>query len=147
MSTKESKKIVKTYNRIARTIIEFETLWHLAWSRSIDASKAGLHATLLIRHPKNNRLYVNFDREILLLIRETKSLLRMGVAVPESARLVVLQEDKFKSFFNQLSFALSEYEKVLSRVPPITAKLLKPHLEDMRRKLQPGSYYSLLTTH
>ena len=27
MTTKESKKIVKTYNRIARTIIEFETLW------------------------------------------------------------------------------------------------------------------------
>ena len=43
----ESKKIVKTYNRIARTIIEFETLWQLAWTKSIDASKAGLQATLL----------------------------------------------------------------------------------------------------
>ena len=29
MTTKESKKIVKTYNRIARTIIEFETLWQV----------------------------------------------------------------------------------------------------------------------
>eukprot|EP00966_Prymnesium_polylepis_P254089 5871824-Prymnesium_polylepis.1 len=138
MSTKESKKIVKTYNRIARTIIEFETLWQLAWVKSIDASKAGLQATLLIRHPKNDKLYVNFDREILLLIRETKCLMRMGVSVPESARLVVLQEHKFKSFYNQLSYAILEYEKVLSRVPPITGTLLKPHLEDMRRKLQPG---------
>ena len=62
----------------------------------------------------------------------------MGVSVPESARLVVLQEQKFKSFYNQLSYAIQEYEKVLSRVPPITGTLLKPHLEDMRRKLQPG---------
>lgn len=28
LATKESKKIVKTYNRVARALIEFETLWH-----------------------------------------------------------------------------------------------------------------------
>ena len=49
MSTKESKKIVKTYNRIARTIVEFETLWHIAWGKSIDASKAGLQVPLRAR--------------------------------------------------------------------------------------------------
>lgn len=88
---RRSKKIVKTYNKIARTIVEFETLWQLAWVKSIDASKAGLQATLLVRSPKTGRLFVNFDREILLLIRETKFLIRMGVVVPESARLVLLQ--------------------------------------------------------
>ena len=108
MSTKESKRIVKTYNRIARTIVEFETLWHIAWGKSIDASKAGLQATLLVRHPTSAKLIVNFDREILLLIRETKCLLRMGVAVPSGARLVVMQEMKFKSFFNQLSYGVKQ---------------------------------------
>jgi dynein heavy chain len=93
MTSKESKKIVKTYNRIARTIIEFETLWHLAWTKSIEASKAGLQATLIIRH--NGKLFVNFDREILLLIRETKCLMRIGVDVPQAARMVALQEDKY----------------------------------------------------
>ena len=77
--------------RIARTIVEFETLWHLAWQKSIDASKAGLQATLLIRHPKSNAYLVNFDREILLLIRETRCLLRLGVPIPDSARLVLMQ--------------------------------------------------------
>ena len=32
------------------------------------------------------------------------------VQVPPSARMVVLQEDKFKSFFNKLSFALKQHE-------------------------------------
>jgi len=138
MSTKESKKIVKTYNRIARTIVEFETLWHLAWSRSIDQSKAGLQATLIIRHPANNKLYVNFDREILQLIRETKCLMRMGVEAPESAKMVLLQEAKFKSYYNKLSYALEQYEEVVGKIMPITATLLKPHLADMERKVQPG---------
>ena len=106
MTTKESKKIVKTYNRIARTIIEFETLWHIAWTKSIEASKAGLQATLIIRHPSNGKLYVNFDREIMQLIREAKCLMRMHVDVPESARMVLLQEDKFKAYFNKLSYSL-----------------------------------------
>ena len=118
MQTKESKKIVKTYNRIARTIIEFETLWQIAWTKSIEASKAGLQATLVIRHPSNGKLYVNFDREILLLIRETKCLMRMGVQVPPSARMVVLQEGKFKSFFNKLSFALKQHEEQVKHVLP-----------------------------
>ena len=114
MTTKESKKIVKTYNRIARTIVEFETLWHMAWTKSIDASKAGLQATLIIRHPDNDRLYVNFDREILLLIREAKCLHRIGLDVPDAARSVMLQEAKFKAFHNQLSYALELYDKAMA---------------------------------
>ena len=138
MMTKESKKIVKTYNRIARTIVEFETLWHMAWTKSIDASKAGLQATLIIRHPSNGKLYVNFDREIMQLIRETKCLLRIGVEVPESAKMVLMQEDKFKSYYNKLAYALEQYDAVVEKLLPITAPLLKPHLQDMERKIQPG---------
>jgi dynein heavy chain len=32
MTTKESKKIIKTYNKVARALIEYETLWHHAVS-------------------------------------------------------------------------------------------------------------------
>ena len=138
MATQEGKKIVKLYNRIARTIVEFETLWHMAWMNQIDASKTGLNATLIIRHPSNDRLYVNFDREILQLIRESKSLMRLGIEVPETARIVLLQEDKFKSYYNELSYSISQYDSVISRIMPQTASLLKPHLLDMERKMQPG---------
>ena len=91
MATKESKRIVKTYNRVARALIEFETLWHQAWMRSIENAKAGLQATLIVRHPDTGRLLVNFDKEIMQLMRETKWLQRMGVEVPESAKMVLLQ--------------------------------------------------------
>ena len=52
MTTKESKKIVKTYNKLARTHRRVRDLWHLAWSKSIEQAKAGLQATLIIRHPQ-----------------------------------------------------------------------------------------------
>ena len=138
MNTKESKKVVKTYNKIVRTIIEFETLWMLAWTKGIEAAKAGLQATLIVRHPKTDKLHVNFDREILQLLRETRCLMRMGIEVPESAKMVLMQEQKFKEHHNLLSHALTEYDIVMSNVLPITKPLLKPHIAELERVIQPG---------
>ena len=95
LASKESKKIIKTYNKVARTLVAFEFLWYEAWKKSVEAAKAGLRDT---HHPppKTNRLYVNFDREILQLIREAKCLRRIGVEVPEAAKMVLLQEESLR---------------------------------------------------
>ena len=37
MGTKESRRIVKTYNRVARALIEFEALWNQAWLKSVES--------------------------------------------------------------------------------------------------------------
>ncbi|GBG33121.1 Dynein heavy chain 5, axonemal [Hondaea fermentalgiana] len=138
LSTKDAKRIIKTYNKVARTLVAFEYLWFQAWQQSIETAKAGLQATLIIRHPDDDRLYVNFDQEILQLIREAKCLDRMGIDIPESAKIVLLQETKFKSYYNDLQYALKEYERVTRRVIPVAADLLKPHMRDMEYKLRPG---------
>eukprot|EP00899_Mesostigma_viride_P009796 jgi/Mesvir1/18818/Mv04309-RA.2 len=140
MATKESKRIVKTYNKVAKALIEFETLWHQAWVKSIDSAKAGLQATLIVRHPENGRLLVNFDKEILQLMRETKNLQRLGIEVPESAKMVLLQEEKFKSYYNQLSYALREYDRVMASILVVAKPLLGPHLDDLDKKIQPGMF-------
>lgn len=37
MGTKDSRRIIKTYNRVAKTLMEFEALWHQAWLMSVDS--------------------------------------------------------------------------------------------------------------
>jgi hypothetical protein len=49
-----------------------------------------------------------------------------GMDVPESARMVLLQEEKFKSYYNELSFVLKEYERILSKVSRRSPQLLRP---------------------
>jgi len=138
LNSKEAKRIIKTYNKVARTLVAFEYLWYQAWVQSIDTAKAGLQATLIVRHPEDHKLYVNFDHEILQLIREAKCLDRMGIAIPESAKIVLLQEPKFKSYFNDLQYVLREYRRIADRVAPVTQKLLTIHFKDMDYKLRPG---------
>jgi dynein heavy chain len=138
LASKESKRIIKTYNKVARTLIAFEYLWYEAWCASIDAAKAGLQATLVIRHPDTGKLYVNFDLELFQLIRETKCLVKLDVTIPESGKIVLLQEEKYKSYYNDLKYMLSEYERITQKIIPVTQKLLEPHLQTMELKLRPG---------
>jgi dynein heavy chain len=140
MTTKESKRIVKTYNRVARALIEFEMLWHQGWVKSIENAKAGLQATLIVRHPDSGKLLVNFDKEIMQLMRETKYLQRMGVEVPESAKMVLLQETKFKLYYNELGYVLREHARVMAEIHPVATLLLAPHIEDLEKKISPGLY-------
>ena len=140
MRTKESKRTVKTYNTVAKALVAFETLWLRAWRKSIEDSKAGLQATLIVRHPETGNLLVNFDKEIMQLMRETKYLQRMGVDFPESANMVLLQEEKFKHYYNQLSYALREYDRVVATAAPVCLEMLGPHLRDLENRLRPGMY-------
>jgi dynein heavy chain len=137
MTTTESKKIILTCNKVARALIKFEAHWHHAWCKSIVVAKSERQATLIVGHPRTGKLFVNFDREILQLVRETKCLQRIGIEGPESANMVLLQEDKFKSYCNQLAFVIEEYDRVLQMIIPAIKSLLKPHLEDLNGKLQP----------
>jgi len=138
MELKDSKKAVKVYNKIARTVVEFEALWELAWVRGIEAAKSGLQSTLLVRHPTTEKLYVNFDHQILELMKEAKCLRRLGHEIPESAKMVLMMEDKYKHHYNLLSYALAEYERVMANVPEILAPLLKPHMAELTCVINPG---------
>ncbi len=93
---------------------------------------------MIVRHEENKKLYVNFDLEIMQLIREAKCMDRVGIEIPESARIILLQEDKFKAYYYELLFVLKEYERIIGKVKPIMKTLLGPHIDDLELKLRPG---------
>jgi dynein heavy chain len=136
--SKESKKTVKHYNKLARALIEFETLWFQAWQKSTQAAKRGLRARLIVTHPHTNELRVNFDQGVMELIRESKHLQLMGFKIPNSAKIVLMLEDKLKGYYNQLSHALEVYSRVVRMVSPVVRSLLKPHLQDLMHTLSPA---------
>lgn len=137
-ASKEGRRIVKTYNRVAKTLVAYEYLWTNAWIDSIETAKSGLAATLIVRHPDDGNLYVNFDAEILQLIREAKCLERLGVKIPESAQMVLLQEPKFKETYTELALILKDYSRIISKVIPVTLPLLRPAISDLEYRLKPG---------
>lgn len=72
----------------------------------VKNKQTAYQATLIIRHPDDGKLYVNFDQEILQLIREAKILDRMGIEIPESAKIALFQarSDTLHAFPPRIQF-------------------------------------------
>ena len=140
MATMEAKRVVKSYNRVASVLMQFEVLWHQGWCDAISTARSGLQATILIRHADSGEKapLVNFDPHILELIRETKCLQRMGVEVPLEALSVAQHEDRFKSTVNRLNYMLLENTRVRGKIDISYLKLLRPRLDRLNELMEPG---------
>ena len=66
-------------------------------------AKTGLAASLLVRHPETKELYVNFDPQILGLIRETECLARLGLEIPPVAMAIRSKQGYFKEIYNNIT--------------------------------------------
>ena len=138
----EAKPIIRMYNRVASALIEFETLWFNAWLDALDVVKTGLQATLLVRVEEadgTDRLHVNFDFDVLQMIKETTWMLRIGgLDLPDAALLVKAQDEKFKGFYESLSFMLQRLDDVKGKIDAIYGKLMLPLLEEVDARIAPG---------
>ncbi|KAJ3166591.1 Dynein heavy chain 5, axonemal [Geranomyces variabilis] len=137
LDSSEARKHIRNYNKLARALVEFEMLWHRTWFNVVDQAKTALQATLLVSDAEGN-LYVNFDKQILLLIKETKHMQRLGLLVPESVRNVCLKEMYYKNLYSGLQSILQAKKRVLDKVTNVLRRALVPHIEDLDRCLQPG---------
>ena len=133
---KESRKVVKHYNKLAKTLIEFESVWYTAWVKSSDMARQGLRSRLIVQH--EGQLLVNFDTSVLTLMKEAKHLQLMGFEIPNSAKIILLLEAKLKANHAELSFALNKYHSVKAAIPSNCLPLLTPHLAHLQSILTPA---------
>jgi dynein heavy chain len=135
---KESKNIVKRYNKLARTLLEFEGLYFDAFLQSTQQAKQGLRSHILARNPTTSELFVNFDDGILQLTREAKHLQMMQFSIPNNAKIVLLLQNKLKRFFVEFQYVLTRYKEVTKAVNPVCRHLLKPHFKDLASLIEPA---------
>eukprot|EP00698_Gefionella_okellyi_P018829 TRINITY_DN568_c0_g1_i2.p1 TRINITY_DN568_c0_g1~~TRINITY_DN568_c0_g1_i2.p1 ORF type:complete len:4478 (+),score=1217.70 TRINITY_DN568_c0_g1_i2:54-13487(+) len=132
MKSLEARRVVKLFNKIAAALVQYESIWHEGWVKAVMTAKAGLHATLLVRDPEgSDKLYVNFDHEILQVMRETREMQRLGLAVPEVARLLCEQEDRFKKYRDGLQQMLKEVNTATTTIPVMFKRLMRPRVQEL----------------
>lgn len=51
---------------------------------------------------------------------------------------MLAQEEKFKSYFNELTYTIKEHQRVTGAIAPISLALLAPHLADLETAMAPG---------
>ncbi|KAI8792083.1 dynein heavy chain 5, axonemal [Biomphalaria glabrata] len=138
LKNSESKKIIRNFNKMAGVLMEYEMLYHRGWYRAVEAAKAGLHASLLIKHPETNELFVNFDIQIMELAQEAKWLQIMNLDVPDAAKELIVKEESLKVNHVALTEMLVEYQRVLQAIPQVLLSLIKPFQKRVDEAIKPG---------
>lgn len=82
--------------------------------------------------------FPNFASGLIIVIRESKYLDRLGFDIPESALNVTLQEEKYHQHIQELTLMLKHYDSLLFALTPVEKHLLRIQLEDLREVLRVG---------
>ncbi|XP_039416979.1 dynein heavy chain 10, axonemal isoform X2 [Corvus cornix cornix] len=81
---------------------------------------------------------LNFSPEIQEIIIETKYMEQLGLPVPEMARYVALQEDKYLWYTSKLKAMLDRYHKLMDMMNEAETKLLDDYVQELWKILKAG---------
>ncbi|XP_063051673.1 dynein axonemal heavy chain 10 [Engraulis encrasicolus] len=84
------------------------------------------------------RYMVNFAPELKEIISETKYMEQLGYAIPELARNVSLQEDKFLRYEDGLKSLVNRYHSLMDSLNDAEFYLLLEQIHELRRVMRAG---------
>ncbi|XP_074916070.1 dynein axonemal heavy chain 10 [Chelonoidis abingdonii] len=101
-------------------------------------SDQSLHSEEVDTGEKWSRFTVNFSPKLQEVINETKYMEQLGFPVPEIARNVALQEDKFLRYTDGMKQMLDHYHKLMETLDEAEIQLLDDHIQELWRVFRSG---------
>ncbi|NXD40158.1 DYH10 protein, partial [Copsychus sechellarum] len=148
LASERGKEVKQIYLQVAEKLKEYEDeKYHLWRERTEYMLPLLLKETLLtvssateepVTTKKSVCFTLNFSPEIQEIITETKYMEQLGLPVPEMARYVALQEDKYLRYTNKLKAMLDCYHKLMEMMNEAEMKLLDHCIQELWRILKAG---------
>ncbi|XP_053374157.1 dynein axonemal heavy chain 8-like [Mercenaria mercenaria] len=136
----ESKKIIRNYNRLAKVLLEYEVMYHVAWKKSVEVCTNNLQVPVLIKHPTKEQLMANFDPYIFEVIKESEYMIKRDLDIPDDAKVLVHSTEKLRDHYEKMQMLLGENTQIRSSIPPIFITPLSPVLRKVDSALRPGLF-------
>lgn len=93
---------------------------------------------LLRRLEKTGILKVNFDPQLVRLLREVRYFLLFGLEVPEAALEMYQHADTFREWTGRLDVVVQKYNSVLTELLPVEEPMFADRIQKMDTTLSPG---------
>lgn len=85
---------------------------------------------ILVKTPEG-KYEVNFSDEFKILIKEAKSLEKMGYKISKTLVNICLQEKEYQRYIDQLHFMLKEYDDAINTLSDIDRKLFEDKIKEV----------------
>ncbi|NWZ50810.1 DYH10 protein, partial [Haliaeetus albicilla] len=147
LAGERGKEVKQIYLQVAKRMKEYEDQKYSQWRDGTEQIlplllKNTLLTSSVTEEPvttkKNVRFIVNFSPILQEIIIETKYMEQLGFPVPEIARYVALQEEKYLRYTNRLKNMLDHYHKLMGTLNEAETKLLDDHIQELWRVFKSG---------
>ncbi|NWU57206.1 DYH10 protein, partial [Dromas ardeola] len=148
LASERGKEVKQIYLQVAKRMKEYEDQKYSHWRDGTEQILPLLLKNNLltvssvteepITTKESVRFIVNFSPVLQEIIIETKYMEQLGLPVPEIARYVALQEDKYLRYTNGLKNMLDRYHKLMETMNEAETKLLDDHIEELWRVFKSG---------
>ncbi|NXA30108.1 DYH10 protein, partial [Ibidorhyncha struthersii] len=151
LASERGKEVKQIYLQVAKRMKEYEDQKYNQWRDGTEQMlPLLLKNTLLtvitggaathkpVTTKKSVRFIVNFSPMLQEIIIETKYMEQLGFPVPEIARYVALQEDKYFRYKDGLKNMLDHYHKLMGTLNEAETKLLDDHIQELWRVFKSG---------
>ncbi|NXN76105.1 DYH10 protein, partial [Himantopus himantopus] len=151
LASEHGKEVKQIYLQVAKRMKEYEDQKYNQWRDGTEqilplllkntlltvvTGGAATHKPVTTK--KSVRFIVNFSPILQEIIIETKYMEQLGFPVPEIARYVALQEDKYFRYKNGLKNILDCYHKLMGTLNEAETKLLDDHIQELWRVFKSG---------
>jgi len=141
METPEAKDLHDLYASLCTQLESYEQKHIKEWYEDVAATgEEKLKLSLLIRDDNEDLplIHVNFDPDLVKLLREVKYFTVLGVDIPAPAQAIFVRADKFRSQTGNLEIIAITYNNVLKNLLPVEKPLIEHRLQAADQSLQKG---------
>ncbi|NXK07793.1 DYH10 protein, partial [Herpetotheres cachinnans] len=147
LASERGKEVKQIYLQVAKRLKEYEDQKYSQWRDGTEQIlplllKNTLLTSSVTEEPVGTKksicFIVNFSPILQEVIIETKYMEQLGFPVPEVARYVALQEDKYLRYRNRLKNMLDCYHKLMETLNEAETKLLDDHIQELWRVFKSG---------
>ena len=134
MEREEAKEVAKVFKTIAENLEEYIMQKIEAWSKDVErSSQAKLKLPLLRRDAETDLLVVNFDPDLVRLLREVKYFLLLKLPVPESASQIYKKAEVFRTQTGNLDLIVNVYNTMLTSLLPVEKPLVAQYITKINK--------------
>uniref|UniRef100_A0A8C4M7S5 Dynein axonemal heavy chain 10 n=1 Tax=Equus asinus asinus TaxID=83772 RepID=A0A8C4M7S5_EQUAS len=149
LDSDRGREVKQRYLEVGRTMKDYEDKKYEQWKETTEQILPALmkkslltkSSTIADEAASSDRAAVfaiNFSPALREIINETKYLEQLGFSVPELARNIALQEDKFLRYTDGLQRMLDHYHVLIGTLNEAESLLLDDHSQELVRVFRSG---------
>ncbi|KAM4673740.1 dynein axonemal heavy chain 9 [Amazona ochrocephala] len=129
---------MEKYEEMIQLLDRYQEKLYVNWSQTVsERSQYNLAQPLIRRDPDTKLITVNFDPQLVLVLREVSYLSSSQVgAIPAMAAEIYSSRESYRQMVANLELMVNRYNKVLKTVLEVEYPLIRGQLQDIDLKLK-----------